>query len=285
MSSPWAHSDHDPELCLRIEAAALRVRRNVFRMLDAARGGHLGGPLSAVDMLCALYLHHMRVDPAHPRWADRDRFVLSKGHAAVALYATLAEAGFFPEQELFSYRQLGGRLIGHPDMKKTPGVDMSSGSLGVGISTAVGMAMGARILAVDWRVYCMIGDGESQSGEVWEAAMAAAHYKLDNLTVLLDYNRLQVDGAVAEVMNIEPIGAKWEAFGWATQEIDGHSIPAILDALDVATRVKGQPQIIIAHTVKGKGYSGAENVVACHGMNLSHEQCLEALSELGEEVA
>lgn len=285
MPSPTANAQHHPDLCQQIEKTARRVRRNVFRMLDTARGGHLGGPLSAVDMLCALYFHHMRVDPARPEWKERDRFVLSKGHAAVALYATLAEAGYFPEQELFSYRQLGGSLIGHPDMKKTPGVDMSSGSLGIGISTAVGMAIGARILGASWRVYCMIGDGENQSGEVWEAAMAAAHYRLDNLTVLLDYNQLQVDGAVAEVMNIQPLRAKWEAFGWHVQEIDGHSVPEILCALDAAMGVKGRPQVIIAHTIKGKGYSGAENVVACHGMNLSHEQCVEALAELGEEGA
>ncbi len=285
MCSPATHAQHDPALCARIEDAARRVRRNVFRMLDAARGGHLGGPLSAVDMLCALYFHHMRVDPTRPKWKERDRFVLSKGHAAVALYATLAEAGYFPEQELFSYRQIGGRLAGHPDMKKTPGVDMTSGSLGIGISAAVGMAIGGKLRKADWRVYCMIGDGESQSGEVWEAAMAAAHYQLDNLTVMLDYNRLQVDGAVAEVMNIEPLRAKWEAFGWHVQEIDGHSVPDILCALDAAMEIKGQPQIILAHTIKGKGYSGTENVVACHGMNLSHDQCLEALAELGEEVA
>jgi transketolase len=285
MSGGATHSGHTPQLCTQIEETARRVRCHILRMLDAARGGHLGGPLSAVDMLCALYFHHMRVDPLRPKWEDRDRFVLSKGHAAVALYATLAEAGYFPQRELFSYRQLGGSLIGHPDMKKTPGVDMTSGSLGIGISTALGMAIGARILSASWRVYCMIGDGESQSGEVWEAAMAAAHYQLDNLTVLLDYNRLQVDGIVAEVMNIEPLRAKWEAFGWHVQQIDGHSVSEILCALDAATRVEGQPQIIIAHTIKGKGYSEAENVVACHGMNLSHEQCLEALAELGEEVA
>jgi transketolase len=285
MSEPAVISQHDAALCARIEAAAQRVRRSVFRMLDAARGGHLGGPLSAVDMLCALYLHHMRVDPKRPKWPERDRFVLSKGHGAVALYATLAEAGYFAEHELFSYRQVGGSLIGHPDMKKTPGVDMTSGSLGIGISTAAGMAIGGRLLKADWRVYCMIGDGESQSGEVWEAAMAAAHYTLDNLTVLLDSNKLQVDGPVAEVMSLEPLCAKWEAFGWHVQEIDGHNVPEILDALDTASQVMGQPQIVIAHTIKGKGYSGAENVVACHGMNLSHEQCLEALAELGEEVA
>ncbi len=280
-----AHSGHAPELCAQIKETARRVRCHIFRMLDTAGEGHLGGPLSAVEMLCALYFHQMRIDPAHPKWEGRDRFVLSKGHAAVALYATLAEAGYFPKEELLTFRQIGGRLAGHPDMKKTPGVDMSSGSLGIGISTAVGMAIGGKMRRADWRVYCMIGDGESQSGEVWEAAMAAAHYQLDNLTVMLDHNKLQVDGAVADVMRIAPLRPKWEAFGWHVQEINGHSVPEILGALDVATRVESQPQIIIAHTIKGKGYSGAENVVACHGMNLSHEQCLEALAELGEEVA
>lgn len=284
MSSPPAHAYHDPELCLRIEETARRVRCHIFRMLDSAGEGHLGGPLSAVEMLCGLYFHHMRVDPSRPRWDARDRFVLSKGHAAVALYATLAEAGYLPKEELLTFRQIGGRLAGHPDMKKTPGVDMTSGSLGIGISTAVGMAIGGKLRTADWRVYCMIGDGESQSGEVWEAAMAAAHYQLDNLTVLLDYNRLQVDGFVQEVMNLEPVRAKWEAFGWHVQEVNGHSVPAILDALDAACATEGPPQLIIAHTIKGKGYAAAENQVACHGMYLSHDQCLEALAEL-EEVS
>jgi transketolase len=221
MTSGAAHSGHAPQLCARIKETARRVRCHIFRTLDAAGEGHLGGPLSAVEMLCALYFHHMRVDPSRPKWEGRDRFVLSKGHGAVALYATLAEAGYFPKEELLTFRQIGGRLAGHPDMKKTPGVDMSSGSLGIGISTAVGMAIGGKLRNADWRVYCMIGDGESQSGEVWEAAMAAAHYQLDNLTVMLDSNRLQVDGFVQDVMNLEPLRAKWEAFGWRVQEVDG----------------------------------------------------------------
>jgi transketolase len=294
MRSSTEPACHDPALVNQLEEVARRVRCHIFRMLDAAREGHLGGPLSAVEMLCALYMHHMHIDPARPEWQARDRFVLSKGHAAVALYATLAEAGYFPHEELLTFRQIGSRLAGHPDMKKTPGVDMSAGSLGIGISAAVGMAVGAKLMVAApgerapgraWRVYCLIGDGESQSGQVWEAAMSAAHYELDNLTVLLDYNKLQVDGEVAGVMSIEPLRAKWEAFGWHVQEIDGHSALAILDALDNACQVRGQPQLIIAHTVKGKGYSGAENVVACHGMTLTHDQCLEALAELGEEVS
>ena len=271
---------HNIELRQAIEQAALRVRCQIIRMLDASREGHLGGPLSAVDMLCALYFHHLRFDPARPRWEERDRFVLSKGHAAVALYATLGEAGFLPREELLSFRQIGGRLAGHPDMKKTPGVDMSAGSLGVGISTAVGMAMGGKLQRAAWRVYCLVGDGESQSGEVWEAAMAAAHYRLDNLTVLLDHNGLQVDGRVAEVMGIEPLGTKWEAFGWHVLEVNGHAVGQILDALDAANQVADQPQLIIARTTKGKGCSLAENVVACHAMNLTHEQCLATLAEL-----
>ena len=278
--APNAPDGHDMELCQTVEAAALRVRCQIIRMLDASREGHLGGPLSSVDMLCALYFHHMRFDLTRPKWEERDRFVLSKGHAAVALYATLGEAGFLPREELFTFRQIGGRLAGHPDMKRTPGVDMSSGSLGVGISTAVGMAIGAKLRRAAWRVYCLVGDGESQSGEVWEAAMAAAHYRLDNLTVLLDRNGLQVDGPVAEVMGIQPIKAKWEAFGWHVLEVDGHAIGQILDALDTASQVPGQPQLIIAHTTKGKGCSLAENVVACHAMNLTHEQCLATLAEL-----
>jgi transketolase len=278
--APKAPSAHDAELCQTVEAAALRVRCQIIRTLDESREGHLGGPLSAVDMLCALYFHHMRLDAACPKWDERDRFVLSKGHAAVALYATLAEAGYLPQEELLTFRQIGGRLPGHPDMKRTPGVDMSSGSLGVGISAAVGMAIGAKLRRAAWRVYCLIGDGECQSGQVWEAAMAAAHFHLDNLTVLLDRNRLQVDGAVEEVMGIEPLAAKWEAFGWYVQETDGHDVGQLLDALDAAAQVRGQPQLLLAHTTKGKGCSVAENVVGCHAMNLTHEQCLATLKEL-----
>jgi len=281
MDSRTTSHDHDSDLCACIEEATRRVRCQVFRMLDASREGHMGGALSLVEMLCALYMHHMRIAPSTPRWKDRDRFVLSKGHASAALYAVLAEVGYFPKKELLSLRQVGSRMLGHPDMRKTPGVDMSTGSLGVGISAAVGMAIGGKLRNASWRVYAIIGDGESQSGAVWEAAMAAAHFKLDNLTVMLDYNKLQIDGRVADVMNIEPVRAKWEAFGWHVQEIDGHNVRAILGALDAATLVKGKPQFVIAHTIKGKGYSRIENVAAHHGMRLTHDQCVEALEELG----
>ena len=284
MDSRTTSHDHDSDLCARMEEAARRVRCQVFRMLDASRGGHLGGALSVIEMLCALYMHHMRIDPSRSKWKERDRFVLSKGHASAALYATLAEAGYFPTDELLHLRQIGSRMLGHPDMRKTPGVDMSTGSLGIGISAAAGMAIGGKLRNASWRVYAIIGDGESQSGAVLEAAMSAAHFELDNLTVMLDYNKLQIDGRVSKVMNIEPVRAKWEAFGWDVQEIDGHRVHEILDALDDATLVRGKPQFVIAHTIKGKGYSRIENAAAHHGMRLTHDQCVEALEELhGEE--
>ena len=283
MDSGTTFHDHDSALCARMEEASRRVRCQVVRMLDASREGHLGGALSLVEMLCALYMHHMKIDPSNPRWKERDRFVLSKGHASAALYAVLAEVDYFSKKELLSLRQVGSRMLGHPDMRKTPGVDMSTGSLGIGISAAVGMAIGGRLQNASWRVYAIIGDGESQSGAVWEAAMAATHFELDNLTVMLDYNKLQIDGRVSKVMGIEPVRAKWEAFGWHVQEIDGHCMPDILDALDGAMLVEDKPQFVIAHTIKGKGYSRIENVAAHHGMRLTHEQCMEALEELQRE--
>lgn len=271
---------HSEELLAFLREKSRIIRADVIRMLCAAGSGHPGGALSCVDILSALYFHHLRIDPACPQWAHRDRFVLSKGHACAALYATLAEAGYFSPEALPTLRQLNSFLQGHPDMKKAPGVDMSTGSLGQGISAAVGMALGGRLKDYSFHVYALIGDGESQSGQVWEAAMAAAHYHLDNLTVILDYNGLQIDGPVQEVMNIAPVAGKWRAFGWQVLEIDGHDMGQITAALDWALTVHGQPTFIVAHTIKGKGVSFMENVVEYHGKSLCVEERDRALEEL-----
>ena len=233
-----------------------RLRRDIVTMIGKAGSGHPGGSLSAADILAVLYFGGiLRHDPKHPRWPDRDRFILSKGHAAPALYATLAEAGYFPVEELLTLRQLDSRLQGHTDMTLTPGVEMSSGSLGQGLSFAVGTALAARLDEKDSRVYVLIGDGESDEGQIWEAAMAAAHYKLDNLTAILDRNEQQIDGWTSEVMSLEPVVDKWRAFGWNVIDVNGHSLPDLQSALEQARLVSDRPTILIAHTVKGKGVS------------------------------
>lgn len=263
-----------------IAEKAKEMRRQIIRMIGAAQSGHPGGSLSAADIVATLYFHEMRVDPAQPHWPERDRFVLCKGHAAPVLYAALAEKGFFPKEELLTLRRINSRLQGHPDMKKLPGVEMSTGSLGQGLSVSVGMALAARLDQVAWRVYALLGDGEIQEGQVWEAAMAAAHYKLDNLCAILDYNGLQIDGPCCEVMNSEPVAEKWRAFGWHVLEIDGHDITAIIGALAQARQTKGQPTIIIARTIKGKGVSFMEKQVGWHGTAPKPEQVEAALAEL-----
>jgi len=262
----------------QLAAKARQIRRNIIRMTAEAQSGHPGGSLSAVEILTALYFREMRVDPGNPAWPERDRFVLSKGHAAPVLFATLSERGFFPREELLTFRKINSRLQGHPDMKKAPGVDMSTGSLGQGISTAIGMALAGKLDQKDYRVYVLLGDGESQEGQVWEAAMAAGHYKLDNLTVFLDNNGLQIDGPCETVMSVEPLGEKFRAFGWHV--LDGHSFPQIFDALAQARQTKGRPTMIVAHTVKGKGVSFMENQVGWHGTPPSREQAEQALAEL-----
>ena len=256
------------------------LRRHIIRMLGEAGSGHPGGSLSAADIVTALFFHEMRLDPANPRWPDRDRFVLSKGHAAPVLYAALAERGFFPAGELKTLRKLGGRLQGHPDMRKLPGVEMSTGSLGQGLAAANGMALAARLDRKDYRVYAVLGDGELQEGMVWEAAMAAAHYKLDNLAAFVDHNGLQIDGPVTEVMSPEPVADKWRAFGWHTIVVNGHDMGQILDALAEARTVKGKPAMIVAETVKGKGCSFMENQCDWHGAAPKPEEVRRALDEL-----
>ena len=259
---------------------------NAIRVLSAdaiekSKSGHPGGSLSAVEILTALYFDQMNIDPTNPKMEDRDRFVLSKGHAAPALYATLAERGYFDKEELNSLRKLGSMLQGHPDMKKIPGVEMSTGSLGQGFSVACGMAMAAKLDNAPWNVYALLGDGEVQEGIIWEAAMSAAHYKLDNMIAFLDYNGLQIDGEVESVMSINPIEDKFRTFGWNVITIDGHDFDQIFAALDMAKDTVDKPTMIIAKTVKGKGVSFMENQASWHGSAPSEEQLEQALSELG----
>lgn len=260
---------------------ACKIRQDIIRMLGQAGSGHPGGSLSAADIVAVLYFHEMKVDPQNLQWPDRDRFVLSKGHAAPVLYAALAEKGYFPVDELVTLRKLGSRLQGHPSMRYLPGVEMSTGSLGQGLSVANGMALAGRLDGRGYRVYVLLGDGEIQEGQVWEAAMAAAHYKLDNLVAFLDHNGLQIDGPTAEVMSPEPVTDKWRAFGWHVEEIDGHDLTQIINALDKAREVKGRPTMIVANTVKGKGVSFMENQAGWHGNAPNAEQTGLALCELG----
>ncbi len=260
---------------------ARELRVAIVRTLHKSQSGHTGGSLSAIDMVTALYFSKMRHDPANPDWAERDRFVLSKGHAAPAQYVALAYAGYFPREDLMMLRRLGSHLQGHPDSKSTPGVEVCTGSLGQGLSMANGMALGLKLDGRENRVYALLGDGELQEGQVWEAAMAAAHYKIDNLCALVDANALQIDGEVAKVMNVAPIAAKFKAFGWHAMEIDGHDMAAILAALDHAETIKGQPTVIVANTVKGKGVSFFENKASYHGVPPSDEELPKALECLG----
>jgi transketolase len=268
----------------QLKSMALRTRKWVVKMTHAAGSGHPGGSLSAADILTVLYFNTMNHNPSKPDWEDRDRFVMSKGHGAPALYATLAQAGYFPEEELMTLRKFGTRLQGHPSMERLPGIDMSTGSLGQGLSVANGMALGGRIDKKDYRVYAMIGDGESQEGQIWEAAMAAAHYKLDGVTAILDRNSYQIDGETESVMSLEPLSEKWQSFGWQVYEVDGHDIIQLINALDDARNVKGKPQMIIARTVKGKGVSFMEcNACKFHGNAPKDDELEKALEELGGE--
>lgn len=257
------------------------IRKDIVSMICKSKSGHPGGSLSAVEILTALYFDQMNIDPTNPKMEDRDRFVLSKGHAAPALYAILAERGYFDKEELNHLRELGSMLQGHPDMKKIPGVEMSTGSLGQGFSVACGMAMAAKLDNAPWNVYALLGDGEVQEGIIWEAAMSAAHYKLDNMIAFLDYNGLQIDGEVESVMSINPIEDKFRTFGWNVITIDGHDFDQIFAALDMAKDTVGKPTMIIAKTVKGKGVSFMENQASWHGSAPSEEQLEQALSELG----
>ncbi len=263
-----------------LEAMAKKIRRHIVEMIGRAGSGHPGGSLSATDIVTCLYFSVLRYDPVNPKWPDRDRFILSKGHAAPVLYSALAEAGYIPVESLSTLRKINSILQGHADSHHTPGVELTAGSLGQGLSFSIGVALAGRLSSKTYRVYTLLGDGECDEGQVWEAAMAAAHFKVDNLTAIVDNNGLQIDGWNKDVMSLDPFNDKWKAFGWHVIEIDGHSIPQILEAFKEAQSVKGKPSVIIAHTIKGKGVSFMENQAGFHGKAPNAEQVKIALEEL-----
>lgn len=260
---------------------ALEIRRDILKMLTEAGSGHTGGSLSIVEILVSLYYYKLRHNPKDPAWKQRDRFILSKGHACPALYAVLAGCGYFPKEKLMTLRKFGSMLQGHAH-KGVPGVEISSGSLGQGLSITNGIALAARLDNLPIRAYCLMGDGETNEGQVWEAAMTAAHYKLDNVCAMVDQNRLQIDGFTCNVKNMDPMNKKWEAFGWNVIDVDGHDISALMTALDKAEAVKGKPTVIICCTTKGKGVSFIENKVEWHGIAPKKEELERALKELEE---
>ena len=262
---------------------AVNIRKGIIEEVYSGQSGHPGGSLSIADILTVLYFNQLNIDEKNPKWEDRDRFVLSKGHCSPALYATLANRGFFDVEELKSFRNINGKLQGHPDMKNIPGVDMTTGSLGQGLSAAVGMAIAGKMDNKNYRVYCVLGDGEIEEGQIWEAEMSANKYKLDNLCVIVDNNNLQIDGTIKEVMSPYPIDEKFRSFGFEIIKIDGHNIQEIIDAFDVAKNVKEKPVCIIAKTIKGKGISYMENQIGWHGKAPNEEQYKIALEELNGE--
>jgi transketolase len=269
------------ELVHKLEEKALVLREHIVKdLIGVGKVGHLGGSASCAEIVATLYFHKMKLDPKNPAMADRDRFLLSKGHAALVQYAALAMAGYFPKEELKKVKSLGAMLQGHPDMTKTPGVEANTGSLGQGLSVANGMALGLRLDGKKSKVYVIIGDGELTEGQIWEAAMAAAYYKIDNLTAIVDRNRIQATGPIADRFDIGELAGKWLAFGWNVIEIDGHDIAAIVEALDQADAVKGKPTVVIANTIKGKGISFAENTAAFHNGSMTAEQYEIALNDL-----
>ncbi|MCX5695734.1 MAG: transketolase [Candidatus Omnitrophica bacterium] len=268
-----------PTQIKELEEKAKLIRRLIIQMIAKAGSGHPGGSLSATDLVTALFFAVLKHDPKNPKWPQRDRFHMSKGHCCPLWYAVLAESGYFPKDTLMTLRQLGSLLQGHPD-RRTPGVDVSSGSLGQGLSVALGMSLAAKIDKLDYRVYVLLGDGEIQEGNIWEAAMAASHYKRDNICAILDYNGFQIDGATKVVMNLEPVSSKWKAFGWHTIEIDGHNMRQILQAYAEAKTIKDKPTIIIARTIKGKGVSFMENTADFHGRAPTQDEAAQALKEL-----
>ncbi|MBM4137220.1 MAG: transketolase [Nitrospira sp.] len=270
------------ELILFLEKQAKTVRIEILKMLTIAGSGHTGGSLSAADIVTALYFYKMRHNPKDPHWRERDRFILSKGHAAPLLYTVLALSGYFDISLLTTLRKIGSPLQGHPSSKLLSGVEVSTGSLGQGLSISNGIAIGLKMDGLSSRVYCLLGDGEIQEGQVWEAAMSASHYRLDNLCAIIDNNGLQIDGHCHEVMAIEPIREKWKAFGWHVIEINGHDMEAILSALHEAEKVQGKPSLILAHTIKGKGVSIFEGKVEYHGIAPTPDELEKALKELGE---
>jgi transketolase len=265
----------------RLEDEAREIRRLILRTLNKTQAGHPGGSLSAVEILTALYFHVLRIDPAQPTWPERDRFLLSKGHAAPVYYATLARRGYFPVAEMATYDTLDSRLQGHPDMRKTPGVDMSSGSLGQGLSVSVGLALGAKMAKKSYRVFCLLGDCECEEGQVWEAAMSAFKFELDNLTAIVDWNGLQLTGTLAETMPIPALPDLWRDMGWEVVEVNGHDLAALIGTLE-APRSPGKPRVVLAHTVKGKGVSFMENRVEWHAKAISNDELIRALVDLAQ---
>ncbi len=275
----------DAKTKLELQKTALKIRMGVLEGVFHAKSGHPGGSLSSSDIMAYLYFKQMRVDPKNPKDPDRDRFVLSKGHCAPVLYSALAHRGYFPVEDLKTLRHIGSYLQGHPDMKGTPGVDMSSGSLGQGISAACGMAKGAMIQGKNFHVYALLGDGELEEGQVWEAAMLAGHYQLDNLTAVVDYNGFQIDGKLSDVCSPEPIASKFKAFNWNVIEICAHDFDEIEDAFQKALKHKGEPSVIVAHSVKGKCVSFMENLAKWHGTAPNAEQYEQAMGELKAQLA
>ena len=275
----------DNSLKNKLEITAYKIRKNALTAVHSAASGHPGGSLSIAEIMSVLYFKQMNIDPKNPKMADRDRFVMSKGHCAPALYGTLAERGFFPTEDLKTLRQADSYLQGHPDMKGVPGVDMSTGSLGQGICAANGLALAAKLDNKDYRVYAILGDGELEEGQVWEAAMFAPHYKLDNITAFVDLNLLQIDGDVRKVMNPTPVDKKFEAFGWNVIVIDAHDVEAIDNAIETAKTVKGKPTVVICNSIKGKGVSFMENQAGWHGNAPNDEQFAQAIEELDATIA
>ena len=271
---------HSRDLVEEIQEKARQIRLDVLDMVYRRQAGHPGGSFSAAEILACLYFHHLRIDPELPRWSGRDRFILSKGHAAAALYSALAWRGFFPVSDLEQWGQVGAHLQGHPDRVKTPGVDMSSGFLGHGISIGVGMVLAQRLTPLRYQVYVLVSDGDMQSGVAWEGAMTAAKYRTSELTVIMDYNDVQLDGASHDIMPLEPLAEKWKSFGFKVIEINGHNVMQILDALDSALEVHSKPVVILAHTTKGKGVSFMENTALWHGAVPSEAQYQAARREI-----
>jgi len=267
-----------------LKKKSIDIRKDILKMLMIAGSGHTGGSLSIVDILIALYYYKLKNDPKNPLWSGRDIFLLSKGHGCPALYAILADKGYFPKENLWTLRKLGSKLQGHPQIG-LPGIEISSGSLGQGLSIANGIAMASRLDKSGTRVYCLMGDGETNEGQVWEAAMTSGHYKLDNVSAIIDFNKLQIDGFCCDIKDMGPFVHKWKDFGWHTIEVNGHDIKAIMDALDEADATKGKPTIIVAHTIKGKGVSFIENKVEWHGIAPKKEEYERAIKELDEELS
>jgi transketolase len=278
-----ARTDTTEELVDRLAGIARELRITDIEMITEAGSGHPGGTLSAADMVAALFFHKLRLRPEEPTWPDRDRFILSKGHCIPIVYAAMAKRGYFPGEELKTLRKVGSPLQGHPDRTRLPGIEASTGSLGQGLSIAVGMALAGKLDGASWRVYCMLGDGEIQAGQIWEAAMFAPRHRLDNLCAILDQNQVQQTAKVVDILDEEPLVAKWRAFDWHVREIDGHDMSEIVDALDEAEQVSGRPTLIVSHTVKGKGVSWMELDPAWHGKAPKPEEAERALGELRGE--